>query len=117
MTFITMMVARLAGGSGTQLVIYWTDANITLQMVVYAFFLICIVQIIGICYNDNSLMQDFLFALCGFALYLSIGIKTVVLFGGHNSATEEKALASMCIITSIAYLVEFVLLILKLKES
>ena len=109
-----MMVARL-GNSGSPLGIGGTDAGLTLQMVVYAYFLISIIQIIGICTNDNSPMQDTLFALCGFVLYLSIGAKTAA--WAADNMTEHNALAAMCILTSFVYLADTVLLLLKLKES
>ena len=120
MAFITMMVARLAGkdafgNSGYPLGILGTDAGLTLTMVVYAYFLISIIQIIGICTNDNSPMQDTLFALCGFVLYLSIGAKTAAY--ASDGATSLNALAAMCILTSFVYLADTVLLLLKLKES
>ena len=119
MAFITMMVARLAGkiagSSGYPLGISGTDADLTLTMVVYAYFLISIIQIIGICTNDNSPMQDTLFALCGFVLYLSIGAKTAAYAG--DGSTSLNALAAMCILTSFVYLADTVLLLLKLKES
>ena len=60
MSFITMMVARLAGndalGNHGPLGIGGIDAGLTLTMVVYAYFLISIIQILGICTNDNSPM-------------------------------------------------------------
>ena len=117
MSFITMMVARLAYrdgfGNNGPLTIAGLDANLTLVMVVYAYFLISIIQILGICTNDNSPMQDTLFALCGFVLYLAIGSKTAHDHGG----TAYNALAAMCILTSFVYLADTVLSLLKLKES
>ena len=117
MSFITMMVARLAGkdalGNHLPLGIGGTDAGLTLTMVVYAYFLISIIQILGICTNDNSPMQDTLFALCGFVLYLAMGSKTAAAHGGAN----YNALAAMCILTSFVYLADTVLSLLKLKES
>ena len=117
MSFITMMVARLAGndalGNHGPLGIGGIDAGLTLTMVVYAYFLISIIQILGICTNDNSPMQDTLFALCGFVLYLAMGSKTAAAHGGAN----YNALAAMCILTSFVYLADTVLSLLKLKES
>ena len=117
MSFITMMVARLANrdgfGNNGPLAIGGIDAGLTLVMVVYAYFLISIIQILGICTNDNSPMQDTLFALCGFVLYLAIGSKTAHDHGG----TAYNALAAMCILTSFVYLADTVLSLLKLKES
>ena len=111
------MVARLAYrdgfGNNGPLTIAGLDANLTLVMVVYAYFLISIIQILGICTNDNSPMQDTLFALCGFVLYLAIGSKTAHDHGG----TAYNALAAMCILTSFVYLADTVLSLLKLKES
>ena len=58
MTFITMMVARLAGPNGSPLgALGGTDANLTMHLVVYGYFFITLIQIIGILTNDRSPVQ------------------------------------------------------------
>ena len=67
MAFITMMVARLALGSYTNpltdetthpaMGLVTDDANITLQMVVYGFFMIAVVQLLGIFGGDRAPLQ------------------------------------------------------------
>ena len=65
MAFITMMVARLALGAVTingetmhpAMGLGTTDATITLQMVVYGFFMIAIVQLLGIFGGDRAPLQ------------------------------------------------------------
>ena len=55
MSFITMMVARLAAGGA--MVLDTVDATLTFQLVVFGFFLIAIVQLIGIFGGDKSPLQ------------------------------------------------------------
>ena len=55
MSFITMMVARLAAGGAMGL--DTVDAKLTFQLVVYGFFMIAIVQLIGIFGGDKSPLQ------------------------------------------------------------
>ena len=137
MTFITMMVARLAGPNGSNLNSGGggTDADITLDLVVYGYFFITIVQILGILANDRSpiqvnkwygmffrkytlQLQNTLFALCGFCLYISIGSK--IASWVHDSMAkhpDHAGLASMCILTSFVYLIDLVFCLKTLKDS
>ena len=151
-----MMVARLALGSVTDPLTDETthpamgldtiDATITLHMVVYGFFMLAIVQLLGIFGGDraplqvsfpyfmtiitskNVFFQDALLAICGFLLYLSVGAKTAAVT--HDTASQydtiseswdQKAayggLASMCILTSLVYLVDFVFSLINLKNA
>ena len=144
-----MMVARLASvqepitGATVRPVIGLdtVDANITLQLVVYGFFLIAIVQLIGIFGGDksplqvapksfthftfyNNIFQDVVLALLGFVLYLSIGAKVAAVTAEGNPLSpvvllDAKAAyagcASMCILTSLVYLVDLVFSLINLK--
>ena len=65
MAFITMMVARLALGSveidgetyHPSMGLDTTDATLTLNMVVYGFFMIAIIQLLGIFGGDRAPLQ------------------------------------------------------------
>merc|ERR1711976_577471 len=94
------------------------DATLTLKLVVYGFFLIAIVQLIGIFGGDKSPLQDALLALLGFVLYLSIGAKTAAVTAKVlNGDSAYAGCASMCILTSLVYLVDFVFSLINLKNA
>eukprot|EP00093_Oithona_nana_P008764 08764.XXX_268680_269092_1 [CDS] Oithona nana genome sequencing. len=75
MAFITMMVARLGGTNASPLGLTTIDGVLFLNMVIYAYFFIALVQLLGIFGGDRSPLQDFVFALCGFLFYLGAGGK------------------------------------------
>ena len=63
-------------------------------------------------------------AICGFILYLSVGAKTAAVTHENAESLEladQKAayggLASMCILTSLVYLVDFVFSLINLKNA
>ena len=131
-----MMVARLAGTNGSPLGTGGgTDADLTMNLVVYGYFLITLIQIIGILTNDRSPMQvryswytifskynfpfqNTLFALCGFCLYLGVGSKIASVVNKLPGKQPDQAgLASMCILTSFVYLIDLVFCLKTLKDS
>ena len=63
-------------------------------------------------------------ALCGFCLYLGIGAKTAAYTHQNDHMLEDydvkaayAGLATMCILTSLVYLVDFVFSLVNLKKS
>ena len=59
-----------------------------------------------------------MFALCGFCFYIGYGANGAAEIANYSKFPDEaKALAAMCIITSVAYLVDFVYGIINLKNE
>ena len=60
-----------------------------------------------------------MFALCGFCFYIGYGANGAAEIANYSNLVgdEAKALAAMCIITSVAYLVDFVYGIINLKNE
>ena len=57
MAFITMMVARLGGTNANPLGLPTFDGDLFLIMVIYAYFFIALVQLLGIFGGDRSPLQ------------------------------------------------------------
>ena len=59
-----------------------------------------------------------LFALCGFLLYLGVGAKMASMVDKSLLKQPDHAgLASMCILTSIVYLIDLIFCLKTLKDS
>lgn len=125
MGLIILIIDRTGGDEGAD--IPWTgnnpfewdlDGYIFGHFVVYAYFFILCVQIIGVILGDRSSVQSTLFALLGFIFWLSIGI--MIIAKTEKDAYKDSmcyALGSLAIINSLIYAAEGVLHLLNLRKD
>ena len=143
MAFITMVLER-CGNDGEFLGFGTTSDELFFgSMVVYGFFFITIVQVIGIIMGDKNTwlviiwfflatlfwiilktafffnifwnFQNIVFAMCGFVFYLAVGSDLLNL--GSGLSDEAKALGAMCILTAFLFLADTVVSIMKKNQG
>lgn len=120
LSFICMIWARFGVNGNIAIFAINTDAIDLGILTCFGYFIISIIQIIGIlCDDKQSRVQDVLFALFGFFCYLGFGCKSAsdIAHWTHTAISpSSKGLAGFCIFTSFFYLVDSFFLLMKLRS-
>merc|ERR1719418_123887 len=109
LAFVTMMVLRCSNATGGDS----RDDSTFVGFVVYSFFFIVLVQLIGILLGDRSPIQDAVYALTGAIFYVAAG--GAFLDAANNDA--GNGLGAMCIITGAVFLVDTAFALISLKKD
>merc|ERR1712112_786941 len=115
LAFVTLMVHREGEPNVSNMS---SDDILFSTFVIYSFFFIVLVQLLGILLGDKSPVQDVIYAITGAIFYVAAGAAVLDgknAFGGPNDAS--KGLGSMAIITGAVFVVDTGFALLSLKNE
>merc|ERR1712062_957490 len=110
LTFVTLMVYREATIGSLMSI----DDGYFTGFVIFAFFYIVLVQLLGVLFGDKSPIQDVIYAVSGAIFYIAAG--GVILDSSYLN-DGAKGLGSMAIITGGVFIVDAAFALLSLKKE